>query len=232
MPSSAEGAAGKQVTFGLLQLVITAVLLAWAAAATGFAAGRLTAPVASSASGRAAGEPQQTGPFTIGARGPIGADLLTLQGSSTHLAIGRKATVVIAMATWCMYCGYMDRWVVPQVATMRGVRVDIVDVSPSGGIADPGPPTPPFHGSDAIAPPPVDVAGMEAVLHQYMAKYHLQGDPGVSAYVAPQATQAAWKVTGFPTVVVLNAQGTVVWASQGGMTLSQLTQRIKSAKGA
>ncbi len=231
MASSAEGASGKQVTFGLTQLVITAVLLAWAAAATGFAAGRLTAPVASSAGTRAASAPQQTGPFTVGARGLLGASLLTLQGKSTHLAIGRKATVVIAMATWCLYCGYMDRWVVPKVARMRGVRVDIVDVSPSGGIADPGPPTPPFHGSDATSPPPVDVAGMEAVLQQYMVEYDLSGDPGVSAYVAPQATRAAWKVTGFPTVAVLNAQGAVVWASQGGMTLSQLAQRIKSARG-
>ncbi|MCL8208381.1 MAG: hypothetical protein K6V97_09970 [Actinomycetia bacterium] len=142
----------------------------------------------------------------------------TLTGQPTSLALGRRATVVVLMATWCRYCGYEDRWVVPGLVGQPGVAVDLVDVSPYGGIASPGPQSPPFSGQDHIGKK-TTVAGMRAWMARYAAQYGLP--PGVHLYVAPSETQASWKVASYPTIVLLDGSGTVRRVIAGAFTSSK-----------
>jgi len=45
-----------------------------------------------------------SGPFKVGAPAPLQAQVVDLTGQPATLARGAKATVVIAMASWCLYC--------------------------------------------------------------------------------------------------------------------------------
>lgn len=125
----------------------------------------------------------------------------------------------MGMASWCLYCGYEDRWVLPALARTPGVTVDIVDVSPQGGIADPGPESPPFHGHDGHGGP-LTAQGMEQTMRQYVRAYHLTG-AAIHVYVAPAATQKTWAVQSFPALAFVNWQGVVAVSSAGAQALPQ-----------
>jgi len=86
--------------------------------------------------------------FTLNHSAPWSTPLDTLTGQSGYLVRGTKGTLVVEMASWCLYCGYTDKYIVPVIARMPGVVVDVVDVSTQGGIADPGPASPPFSAHD------------------------------------------------------------------------------------
>ena len=158
-----------------------------------------------------------------------GTPVETLDGRPAALALGRRATVVVLMATWCRYCGYEDRWVVPGLVGQPGVAVDLVNVSPYGGIASPGPKTPPFSGQDHIGKK-VTVAGMRSWMARYAAQYDLP--PSVHLYVAPTSTQARWNVASYPTIVLLNGSGTIRNVVAGAFTSAeaalQAVQRVES----
>ncbi|CAB1129478.1 conserved protein of unknown function [Candidatus Hydrogenisulfobacillus filiaventi] len=205
-------------------------------AAGGFGLGVLTTshPVANSGGGSA---PSPSGdgaianpvasPFAVGSTLPTGRVVDSLAGKPTALARGSRATIVMGMASWCLYCGYEDRWVLPAIAKEPGVAVDIVDLSPQGGIADPGPETPPFSGHDGEGGP-LDTAGMEAVMRQYLAAY--RGLPGIHVYVAPAAIRQAWAVQGFPTLAIANTQGRVVQVVPGAVLPAALRQAVAAAE--
>lgn len=144
-----------------------------------------------------------------------GTPVETLDGRPAALALGRRATVVVLMATWCRYCGYEDRWVVPGLVGQPGVAVDLVDVSPYGGIASPGPQSPPFSGQDHIGKK-TTVAGMRSWMARYAAQYGLP--PAVHLYVAPTDTQSSWNVASYPTIVLLNGSGTIRNVVAGAFT--------------
>lgn len=152
----------------------------------------------------------------------------SLSGHATPLARGPKATVVMAMASWCRYCGYEDKWVLPQLAKTPGVAIDIVDVSPQGGIAVPGPENPPFSGHDGQGGP-LTVVGMEQVMRQYVQTFGTLNAPNVHVYVAPQTTQTAWNIQSFPTLAFLGANGQVVGAPDEALTLSQAQADLQQA---
>jgi len=161
-----------------------------------------------------------TSPWVVGQSAPWNAPLTTLTGQPTHLARGQKGTVVMAMASWCLYCGYEDRWVWPAFAKAHPQwAIDIVDVSPQGGIADPGPQSPPFSGHDGVGGS-LSVTGMQAVMRQYVQTYHLAA-PNIHVYVAPLTTQSAWHVASFPSIYVANSQGIVEQSTPGAITLAQ-----------
>lgn len=177
-----------------------------------------TAP--SSPPSHAAGTSTASNPFVVGTSFPFTTSQVeTLTGHVTHLALGSRATIVMAMASWCLFCGYEDKYVLPVLARTPGVVVDIVDVSPQGGIADPGPATPPFHGHDG-AGGPLTVAGMRTTMQHYVQTYGL-AKTAIHVYVAPTATQQAWHVSAFPSLAFLNARGTVVVAPPGALTIAQ-----------
>lgn len=177
-----------------------------------------TAP--SSPPPHAAGTSTIPNPFVVGTSFPFTTSPVeTLTGHVTHLAQGSRATIVMAMASWCLFCGYDDRYVLPALAKTPGVVVDIVDVSPQGGIADPGPETPPFHGHDGVGGP-LTVSGMITTMRQYVHAYGLQGAT-IHVYVAPPTTQHAWHVAAFPSLAFINAQGTVVVTPPGAVSLPQ-----------
>ncbi len=158
-------------------------------------------------------------PWTVGHVAPWSANLTTLTGQSTHLARGAHGTIVMAMASWCLFCGYEDRWVWPKLAQAHPHwAIDIVDVSPQGGIADPGPQNPPFHGHDGVGGA-LTVSGMQTTMRQYVSTYGLHA-PNIHVYVAPTATQSAWAVQSFPDIFVINAAGQVVHQSPGAITAS------------
>jgi hypothetical protein len=133
----------------------------------------------------------------------------------------------MAMATWCHFCGYEDRWVWPAILHRTpGVTVDLVDVSPAGGIANPGPFRPPFSGTDGSGRPTTET-GMERALRTYVQVYHLP--PRMHAYVAQHPRQAPWNVAAFPTVWAINAHGTVVAHHVGALTRSAMQAWIDQA---
>jgi hypothetical protein len=93
----------------------------------------------------------------------------------------------------------MDEWVLPNLAKMPGISVDVVDVSGFGGIADPGPESPPFSGADGQRNDLSTLTAMEANLRQYVDVYHL-GSTSMHFYVAPSNAQAQWQIPALPTL--------------------------------
>jgi hypothetical protein len=194
--------------------LILALAVGWALTLGVLAGSRLppvTAPTAPAPASPPAG-------FTVGAPAPWAAPLRTLADRPATLARGRRGTLVVAMASWCLYCGYTDRYVVPAIARLPGVTVDVVDVSPQGGIADPGPLTPPFTGHDGTGGP-LTTAQMAATMRRYVARYGSLGRAHV--YVAPAATRAAWAVSAFPELVWIGATARVAQITPGALTVPQ-----------
>lgn len=171
-----------------------------------------------------------TSPFAVGSAFNFNTPVETLTGHQTTLAQGSKGTVIMAMASWCLYCGYEDKWVLPVLAKTPGVVIDIVDVSPQGGIANPGPQSPAFSGHDGQGGP-LTVAGMESTMTQYKKTFGTLNAANIHVYVAPQSTQTAWNIQSFPTLAFANAQGKVVVAPGGAQTLSQAQSDLQQALG-
>nr|WP_172684491.1 hypothetical protein [Sulfobacillus thermotolerans] len=134
----------------------------------------------------------------------------------------------MAMASWCLFCGYDDKWVLPILAKTPGVTVDIVDVSPQGGIADAGPQSPAFSGHDGQGGP-LTVTGMETTMQHYVTAFGTLSAPNIHVYVAPQTTQSAWHIQSFPTLAFIGPSGKVVVAPNGAQTLSQAQSDLHQA---
>lgn len=168
-------------------------------------------------------------PFTIGAAFPFSSTTVdTLSGQPTTLARGSRATVVLAMASWCLFCAYEDKYVMPVLAKTPGVVIDVVDVSPQGGIGDPGPENPPFTGHDNVGGP-ITVAGMEQTMQEYVKTFGTLSASNIHVYVAPTATQDAWNITSFPTMAFINAHGQVADAVTVAQTISQGQADLQTA---
>lgn len=180
-----------------------------------------TTPVSSSAGGTPSGDP-----FVVGQTAPFSTTVLTLHNQPTQLARGSRGTVIIAMASWCLYCGYEDKWVMPALAKTPGVAIDIVDVSPQGGIADPGPQNPPFSGHDGVGGT-LSVPQMETTMQQYVKTFGTLSAANIHVYVAPAAVQSAWHVNSFPTLGFVNAKGRFVDAPPGALTIAQAQQTLQ-----
>ncbi len=171
-----------------------------------------------------------SGPFVTGATVNWHTPLETLAGQPTTLARGSKGTIIMAMASWCLYCGYEDKWVLPVLAKTPGVVVDIVDVSPQGGIADPGPQSPAFSGHDGTGGA-LTVAGMASTMQRYVKAFGTLSASNIHVYVAPTATQTAWNIQSFPSLAFVGANGTVAVAPGGAQTLSQAQTDVQQALG-
>ena len=156
---------------------------------------------------------------------PWATVLRTDTNQITHLARGKKATIVMGMASWCHFCGYEDRWVMPSVIHTPGVAIDLVDVSSYSGIAQPGPKTPAFSGKDGVMRP-ATVRQMESAMQRYVRQYHLP--PSIHVYIAPSAVQKAWKVTAFPDLWFINAKGVATQHTNGALTLAQMAAVVHS----
>lgn len=180
--------------------------------------------------GGSTGATTPTSPFTVGSTVNFKTPVETLSGKQTTLAQGPKGTVIMAMASWCLYCGYEDKWVMPVLAQTPGVVIDIVDVSPQGGIADPGPQSPAFSGHDGQGGP-LTVAGMETTMQQYKKTFGTLNASNIHVYVAPQSTQSAWNIQSFPTMAFVGPTGKVVVAPGGAQTLSQAQSDLQQALG-
>lgn len=169
-----------------------------------------------------------TAAFAVGNTHLLSSSVTTLQGQATTLAQGSKGTVVVAMASWCLFCGYEDKWVMPQLAKTPGVVIDVVDVSPQGGIADPGPENPPFSGHDGTGSA-LTLTQMESTMQQYATTYGTLSASNIHVYVAPSATQSAWNIQSFPTLAFLNSAGKIAVAPQGAQTVSQAQSDLQQA---
>ena len=135
------------------------------------------------------------------------------------------------MASWCLYCGYEDKWVLPVLAKTPGVVIDVVDVSPHGGIANPGPQSPPFSGHDGTGGS-LTTAGMAQTMQQYVQSFGTLNAPNVHVYVAPATTRRIWAVQQFPTLAFIGPAGRVAVLPAGAQTRHQaqadLTQTLAS----
>jgi len=152
-----------------------------------------------------------------------------LRSDTNHpelLARGKRLTIVMAMASWCHFCGYEDRWVWPTIIHTPGVAIDLVDVSPAEGVANPGPKNPPFSGTDGSGQP-TTVRGMETAMQHYIRAYHLP--PSIHVYIAPTAVQHRWQVDEFPTIWFVGATGYVQSLRQGAWTLAQAATAVRQA---
>lgn len=151
----------------------------------------------------------------------------TLAGKTVTLAHGPHGTAVIMMASWCLFCAYEDQYIIPElVKADPQITVDIVDVSPQGGIGVPGPETPAFSGHDGTGSA-INSAGMEKVMTQYAKTFHLPAS--VHVYVAPSATRAAWAVSAYPTWVFANGSGIVTKIAPGALTTTSAPTTIQAA---
>jgi hypothetical protein len=101
---------------------------------------------------------------------------------------------------------------------LPGVAVDVVDVSPQGGIANPGPENPPFSGHDGTGGSET-VQQMEQNLIQYARTYGSLGQAHL--FVAPTSVQTQWAISSFPTIVFVGANGVIRTVSQGAFTIPQ-----------
>ncbi len=170
------------------------------------------------------------GPFAVGRTVNFQTPVLNLTGRKTTLARGSKGTIIVAMASWCLYCGYDDKYVMPLLAKTPGVAIDIVDISPQGGIADPGPQNPPFSGHDGTGGA-LTTAGMESIMRQYVTTYGTLNASNIHVYVAPTRTQTAWNVQSTPTIAYVSANGKTVVAPPGAQTISQAQSALKQTMG-
>ena len=152
--------------------------------------------------------------------------LRTETNQVVHLARGKRATIIMAMASWCHFCAYEDRWVLPVVIHTPGVAIDIVDVSPFRGIAQPGPKAPAFSGIDGVTHP-ASVRQMEATMRRYRQRYHLP--PSIHVLIAPSAVQKTWHVPGFPDFWFANAKGHVTQHIQHALTLPLMRTALQHA---
>jgi len=184
------------------------------------AAGGITDPTATSGITTAGSD------MTVGQKAVWPHDLLSVPSGTSHqsLAQGKRATVIMLMASWCLYCGYMDRYVWPTLAQTPGVAVNIVDISPTGGIANPGPKTPPFSGHDGQGPTGLSAAQMVQTMAQYRVAY--QNMPNLHVYVAPAAQQAQWRVQAFPTIIWINGNGRVRAVTEGALTAPEAQAQL------
>ena len=152
--------------------------------------------------------------------------LFNLKGQIATLAQGTQGTVVLAMAPWCSFCAYEDRWVLPQmVSANRVIAVDVVDVSYLGGIASPGPEYPPFHGLDAQGSTRTE-ASARAVMRQYIEHLHIV-HTGLHFYVMAPQERAQWSHQPVPQWYVLNSKGALVAHYEGALTAQQATTWIE-----
>lgn len=144
-------------------------------------------------------------------------------GQPSYLQRGPKITVVMLMASWCLYCAYVDKYVWPTILKTPGIHLDIIDVSGYSGIGDPGPQKPAFSGHDHVGQA-IGVAGMQKVMKHYIQRFGLDRSQ-VSVYLQP-AAQSYFKVRYFPTILLLNAKGHLVERVNGGITGPQAQKLI------
>ncbi len=170
-------------------------------------------------------------PFRLHTAFPWNTPVRSLTNHPATLARGSRATVVMAMASWCLYCGYEDKWVLPVLAKTPGVVIDVVDVSPHGGIANPGPQSPPFSGHDGTGGP-LTTSGMAHTMQQYVHTFGTLNAPNVHVYVAPSTTRRIWAIQQFPTLAFIGSSGQVTVLPAGAQTLPQaqadLTQTLST----
>ncbi len=145
-------------------------------------------------------------PWVVGNPMPRGG-VVNLAGQHVALARGKQGTVVILMATWCLYCAYLDRYDVPVLAATPGLAIDIVDTDVGGGIAASGPLSPPFGGVDHFGLPET-TAQERHTLATYARRFGILHD--AHFYVALPAAQHAWAPSKFPTLVAVDPSGQVV----------------------
>lgn len=164
--------------------------------------------------------PTAGGPFAVGRTANFHTAVINLAGQKTTLARGTKGTIIMAMASWCLFCVYEDKWALPPLAKTPGVVIDIVDVSPQGGIADPGPKSPAFSGHDGTGGP-ITTATMVSTMNQYKKTFGSLNASNIHIYVAPRATQSAWNIQSFAMWAFVGAHGKTVVAPAGAQTISQ-----------
>lgn len=144
-------------------------------------------------------------------------------GKPAHLARGSHITVVMLMASWCLYCAYDDKYVWPQIIHTKGLTLDIVDVSPYGGIGDPGPQQPPFSGHDNQGSS-IGGKGMIRTMRTYVRQFGLTAG-NIHVYVDPQG-MSNWTIQDFPTILLMNQQGTLKEKINGAVTIPEAKQLI------
>jgi hypothetical protein len=128
------------------------------------------------------------------------------------------------MASWCLYCAYEDRYVIPVIAReIPGLVFNIVDISTNGGIGIPGPQRPSFSGADNVGGP-VNVTQMRRTMRIYESRFGLQ-DPSIHVFVDPTGIQY-WAVSSYPVFLFINTKGILVSRVNGALTEPQMARLV------
>jgi len=154
-------------------------------------------------------------------------------GGTVSLSSYRGRPVLVEfMATWCMYCAWEAKYVLPQLqaaAAGQGFAILAVDASDRTGIATPGPYDDPGAGRDGAATPLPTVGAEAAAMHEldeYAATFGLRFpllyDPGLLV------TQA-YHVTAYPTLVVIGASGRIDRTFVGPQPAATLLAELAAA---
>ncbi|MCY0881545.1 MAG: hypothetical protein OWS74_06075 [Firmicutes bacterium] len=190
----------------------------WAAGAALLAGGAVAAmqlhsPVLTPAA------PQHSRPAAVVHAAPF----VTLQGKTENLAMGRQKTLVVLMAPWCRFCAYDDKWVVPQLAKIPGIAIDLVDASDQVGLAKPGPQFPAFSGKDGKISAPVSSGRQRQVMQRYVQTLHL-AHQSLHFYVASRSLQQKWHLKTYPVWLEVGPKGVIEKRLNGGLTYTQVIQ--------
>ena len=156
---------------------------------------------------------------------PVTVPLVATNGQKVHVQLSGKPTVVVFFATWCPYCAYDAKWVMPaftRKVRQAGGQVIGVQSSLQLGIGVPGPFGNPYGGKDGshFQPPPgKEQSDSLAELKRYVQVFHvtypLYYDPGL-------AWSTRMGVQSFPSFAFYDASGKFVAGLGGAQSESTL----------
>ncbi|MDA8345877.1 MAG: TlpA disulfide reductase family protein [Thermaerobacter sp.] len=163
---------------------------------------------------------------------PVTVPLVATSGKQVNVVLSGKPTVVIFFATWCPYCAYDAKWVMPEFAKkvkQAGGQVIGVQASLQLGQGIPGPKGNPQGGQDGshYQPAPTKEQSMSiAELKRYEKVFHLDYplffDPGLHYTMS-------MGVSSYPSFAFFNSSGKFVSGLEGAQPESALWQRFQKA---
>lgn len=163
---------------------------------------------------------------------PVTVPLVATNGKQVNVEVSGKPTVVVFFATWCPFCAYDAKWVLPAFAKrvqQAGGRVIGVQASLQLGQGIPGPLGQPQLGQDGshYQPPASKEQSMSlAELKRYKKTFHLN----YPLYFDPALHYTmSMGVSSYPSFAFLNASGKMVAGLAGAQSGSALWSDYQKA---
>ncbi len=163
---------------------------------------------------------------------PVSVPLVSTSGKQVNVVLSGKPTVIVFFATWCPYCAYDAKWVLPQFTTKvkkAGGQVLGVQANLQLGQGVPGPLGNPYAGKDGshFQPPKAkEQSDSLAALRKYEKDFNLN----YPLYFDPHLTYTTkMGVVNYPSFAFFDASGKFVAGLGGVQSESNLWSTFQSA---